>query len=58
MQISKYFVKSSFDILNKALVITIWAVEEIGKNSVKPSIIAIRIACNVVIIKFVEVIKE
>ena len=45
-----YFV----EILNKALVITMCAVDDIGKNSVKPSIIAIRIACNVVIMKYVE----
>ena len=52
MTMVKSFVKSSWAIPKKDDAIIMWPVEETGKNSVIPSIIARIIACKVFIYAF------
>jgi hypothetical protein len=50
MAISKSLVKSSFAMPIKELVIIMWPVEEMGKNSVIPSTMAITIDSKIVMV--------
>jgi hypothetical protein len=52
MAISNNLVKGSLAICKTELAIIIWPVEEMGKNSVKPSIIEITMVSKMVIIVF------